>query len=138
MNYYAKLYTDEYYPDNINPDDIKVYISVIEGIYEIDTQQKARVVCTVNITENKIYKWRKHPFNVIGLGEYTIILKKDNYDNEIHRLLHEETYTLLSHLLITEGYTQERVNQITTAIHNISNNKAIKTYQYCLRNWINF
>jgi len=138
MNYYAKLYTDYYYPDNINPDDIKVYISVIEGIYEIDTQQKARVVCTVNITENKIYKWRKHPFNVIGLDEYIITLKKDNYDNEIHRLLHEETYTLLSHLLITEGYTPERIEQITNAVHTISNNKAIKTYQYYLDNSISF
>lgn len=133
MNYYAKLYTDEYYPDNI-----KVYISVIEGIYEIDTQQKARDVCSVNITENKIYKCRKHPFNVIGLGEYTMTLRKDNYDKEIHRLLHEETYTLLSHLLINAGYTQERVDQITTAIHAISNNKAIKTYQNHLDNSIIF
>ena len=87
-------------------------------------------------TDSHISGWALYA--KILLTACPITLKKDNYDKEIHRLLHEETYTLLSHLLITEGYTQEKVNQISTAIHNISNNKAIKTYQYCLRNWINF
>jgi hypothetical protein len=133
MNYYAKLYTDDYYLDNI-----KVYIHVIEGIYQTDTRQKTRVVCSVNITENKICKYVKRPFDVVGLGEYTITLNKHNYDNETHTVLHEETYILLSHLLISAGYTQERVQQITNAIHTVSNNRAIKTNQNCLGNWIDF
>ena len=133
MNYYAKVYRDD---SDLN--NIKTYIQVIEGIYEVNNNQKARRVCSVNITENKICKFRKHLFNVVGITDTTITLKKSNYSDETHSILSEETYMLLSHLLITEGYTQERVNQITTAIHNISNNKAIKTNKNCLGNWINF
>ena len=51
MNYYATLYKDDY-----NPDNIKVHIHVIEGIYELNFVQKARRVGDVNITENKFLK----------------------------------------------------------------------------------
>ena len=133
MNYYAKLYTDEYYPDNI-----KVYISVIEGIYETNGNQKARVVGIINMTENTFCKYAKQSYNVVGITDITITLKKSNYSNETRSILSEETYTLLSHLLITEGYTPERIEQITNAVHTISNNKTIKTNQNCLEGWISF
>jgi hypothetical protein len=133
MNYYAKLYTDDYYPENI-----KLYISVIEGIYETNGNQKARVVGIINITENTFCKYVKQSYNVVGITDITITLKKSNYSNETRPILHEETYILLSHLLITEGYTPERVEQITNAVHTISNNKTIKTNQNCLEGWISF
>jgi hypothetical protein len=123
MNYYAKIYNDDY-----NPDDIKVHISIIEGIYEVNLRQKARVIGDVNITENTFCKYVKYPYDVINIEEYTITLKKNG----------EETYTLLSYLLTIEGYTPERIGEIITAIYNISNNISIKTNKNCLGNWIIF
>jgi hypothetical protein len=121
MNYYANFYNDDY-----NPEDIKIHMHVIEGIYELNFVQKARRVGDVNITENKFLKHVKRSDNVVNIGENTITLK---YMGE---------WTLLSHLLITAGYTPERIEQITTAINNISNNTSIKTNQNCYGEWINF
>jgi len=133
MNYYAKLYND-----NSNPDDIKIHISVIEGIYESNFRQKARVVGDVNITDNSFCKYVKQPYDVIRTDGYTITLNKRILNMETNVVSYDETYTLLSHLLATEGYTQERITQISTAINNILNNRSIKTNQHCLRNWITF
>jgi len=133
MNYYAILYTDNYIPDNI-----KIHISVIEGIYDSNLRQKARVIGNINITDNIFYKHVKHPYNVINIGENTITLKKSYYNDETHSICHEQTYTLLSHLLITEGYTQEKIAQIITAINNISNNRSIKTHIHYLENYVTF
>ena len=118
MNYYAKLYSDDVY----------VHISVIEGIYYSHLKQKARVVGDVNITENKFCKYVKQPYDVINMDENSITLKKSG----------EETYTLLQNLLISEDYTSEHIDRITSAINTISNNRAIRTNQSCLGNWITF
>lgn len=39
MNYYGKIYRDDFYPDNI-----KTYIQIIEGIYEVNNNTKARSI----------------------------------------------------------------------------------------------
>jgi hypothetical protein len=132
MNYYATLYNDE-----LNPDHIKVHVFVVEGIYEANGRQKARVIGNLNITDNRFYKMVKQPYDVINEEEYTITLKEQNYNNEIRKVVYEKTYTLLSHLLTNEGHSQERIEQITSAIHNISNNRSIKTDQNFCGTWIN-
>ena len=106
MNYYAKIYNDNY---NIN--NIKKHISIIEGIYEANLRQKARVIGDMNITDNKFCKYVKQPYDVINSDENTITLKKNG----------EETFIRLSHLLTTEGYTQDQILHIITSIQNISN-----------------
>jgi hypothetical protein len=118
MNYYAKLYNDDYEPNNI-----KVHMSIVEA----HLTQTARVIGDLNITENSFCKYVKQPYDIIEKGEYTITLKK----------LGEATYTLLSHLLTLERYTHERITQISSAIHAISNNTSIKTNQNCCGDWIN-
>lgn len=123
MNYYAIRYNASYDIDTIAP-----HLSIIEGVYESNLRQKARVIGDVNLIENSICKYVKHPYDVVNIDEYTITLKKTG----------EVTYTLLSHLLTTEGYTQEQIIQLTIAIHNISNNTSIKTNQNCLGDWISF
>jgi hypothetical protein len=132
MNYYAELYNDD-----SNPDNIKVHVFVVEGIYEANGMQKARVIGNLNITDNRFYKMLKQPYNVINEGEYTITLKQHNYNDQTRKVVYEKTYTLLSHLLTEEGHSQERIEQITTAIHNISNNRSIKTDQNFCGTWIN-
>ena len=133
MNYYANMYSD-----TSNPEDVEVHIRIVEGIYESQNHQKARVIGDVNITQSRFSKYVKQPYNIINIGEFTITLKKRNYNDETHSVSYEETYTLLSHLLTAEGYTQERITQITTAIHNISNDKTIKSNHDCLGDWIIF
>jgi len=133
MNYYANMYSD-----TSNPEDIQIHISIIEGIYEGQNHQKARVIGDVNISKSSFSKYVKHPYNIINTGEFTITLKKRNYNSETHCVSYEETYTLLSHLLTAEGYAQERIAQITTAIHNISNDKTIKSNHDCIGGWIIF
>ena len=123
MNYYARRYNASYDIDTITP-----HLSIIEGVYEANLMQKAKVIGDVNLIENSICKYVKQPYDVVNMDEYTITLKKTG----------EATYTLLSHLLTTEGYTQERIIQLTTAIHNISNNTSIKTNQNCYGDWISF
>ena len=114
MTYYAKLYNDDYDLNNIT-----IYIIVEEHL-----DQKARVIGVVNIIENSFCKYVTQPYDIIEKGDYTITLKK-----------HGE-YTLLSHLLTLEGYTHERITQISSAIHAISNNTSIKTNQNCCEDWI--
>jgi len=123
MNYYAKLYNDDY-----NPDDIKVHLSVIE-VYETTITTKARIICDVNITDNTMCKYVKQPYNIINDTEPTITLNKKHG---------ERTFTRLSHLLNTEGYAPERIEQISLAIHNITNNSSIKSNHSCLGDWIGF
>ena len=123
MNYYGKIYNDDY-----NPDNIQIHITIVEGIYESQFRQKARKIGDVNISENSFCKYVKHPYDIMNIGEFTITLKKRG----------GETYTLLSHLLTIEGYNQEEITQITTAINSISNNSSIKTNQNCLGDWITF
>lgn len=123
MDYYASLYRDD-----SNPDDIKIHIFVLE-LYEIAMQEKARVLCDVNITDNTVCKYVKQPYNIINNTEHTIILNKKHGEN---------TFTRLSHLLNTEGYTLERIEQISVAIHNISNNTSIKSNNSCLGEWVTF
>jgi hypothetical protein len=123
MNYYAHLYygmDGEYMLDYT-----QAHIKIVEGVYESQLRQKAKEIGIVNFATNSFYKQVKQPYNVIHIGENTITLK---------RMYGSETYTLLSHLLTTEGYTQERIAQITAAVHNISNNTSIKTNQ----NWVRF
>ena len=117
MNYYARLYLDDY-----NPEDIKIHLYVLE-VYEIAMQEKARVLCNVNITDNTLYKYVKQPYAIINNTEPIIILNKKHGEN---------TFTRLSHLLNAEGYTLERIEQISLAIHNITNNATIKSNQNCL------
>ena len=131
MNYYAELYNDEYIPDNV-----KMHFFVIEGIYEANGRQKARVIGNLNITDNIFYKMVKQSYDVINQGEYTIILKEHNYNRETRSVSYEKTYTLLSHLLTEEDYSQERIEQITTAINSISNNRSIKTDKNFCGTWI--
>ena len=123
MIYSATLYTDDY-----NPDDIKVHMSVIE-LYETTTQQKARIICDVNITDNTVCKYVKQCYGIINNTEFTITLNK-KYGEKI--------FTRLSHLLNAEGYTSERIEQISLAIHNITNNSSIKSNRSCLGDWISF
>jgi len=130
MNYYATLYNDD-----SNPNNVKVHVFVVEGIYEVNGLQKARVIGNINITDNRFTKMVKQPYDVINEGEYTITLKEHNYNDQTRTVVYEKTYTLLSHLLTEEGHSQERIGQITTAIHNISNNRSIKTDK---TRWINF
>jgi hypothetical protein len=115
MNYYAKLYNDDYEPNNI-----KVHMSILET----HLTQKARVIGDLNITENSFCKYVKQPYDIIEKGEYTITMKNRG------------EYTLLSHLLTLEGYTHERITQISSAIHAISSNTSIKTNQNCCGDWI--
>ena len=133
MNYYAKLYKDDY-----NLDDIEVHIQIIEGIYESNLRQKARVIGDVNITENSFCKYVKQPYDVINVGEHTITLKKRFYNMETNSTSFEKTYTLLSHLLTTEGHTPERIAKISSAIYTISNDISIKTNQSCIGDWVKF
>ena len=123
MNYYARLYTDDY-----NPEDIKVHMSVIE-VYETTMQQKARIICDVNITDNTVCKYVKQPYSIINNTEPTITLNKKHG---------EKIFTRLSHLLNAEGYAPERIEQISLAIHNITNNSSIKSNNSCLGDWIGF
>jgi hypothetical protein len=123
MNYYARLYLDDY-----NPENIKIHISVLE-VYEIAMQEKARVLCDVNITDNTLCKYVKQPYTIINNTEPIIILNKKHGEN---------TFTRLSHLLNAEGYSLERIEQISLAIHNITNNATIKSNQNCLGEWITF
>lgn len=132
MNYYAELYNDD-----LNPNNVKVHIFIVEGIYEVNGRQKARVIGNLNITDNRFYKMVKQPYDVLNEGEYTIILKEHNYNRETRSVSYEKTYTLLSHLLTEEGYSQERIQQITTAINSISNNRSIKTDKNFCGTWIN-
>lgn len=118
MNYYAKLYNDDYDLNNIT-----IYVIVVEEHLD----QKARVIGVVNIIENSFCKYVKQPYDIIEKAEYTITLKTRG----------EATYTLLSHLLTLEGYTHERITQISSAIHAISNNTSIKTNPNCCGDWIN-
>ena len=131
MNYYAELYNDEYIPDNV-----KMHFFVVEGIYEANGQQKARVIGNLNITDNIFYKMVKQPYDVLNEGEYTITLKQQNYNDQTRSVSYEKTYTLLSHLLTEEGYSQERIEQITIAINSISNNRSIKTDKNFCGTWI--
>jgi hypothetical protein len=133
MNYYAKIYYDDYDSNNI-----KTHLHIIEGVYEVNSYQKARVIGDINITENRFIKYRKHPFNVINIGENTITLKKSHYNDTTHTLTEEDTYILLQTLLTTEGHTQENIQKITMAINTISNNMSIKTNNNCLGEWISF
>ena len=130
MNYYVTLYNDD-----TNPDNIKVHVFVVEGIYEVNGLQKARDIGNINITDNRFTKMVKQPYDVINEGEYTITLKQHNYNDQTRKVVYEKTYTLLSHLLAEEGYSQERIDHITSAIHNISNNRSIKADK---TRWINF
>jgi hypothetical protein len=118
MNYYGNIYYDD-----SNPDTINVHISIIEGVYEINLTQKARVIGSVNITTNSFCKLVKQPYNAVYIGHNTI---------KIGTGLRQITYTLLSDLLTTEGKSPEQIEEITTAINNISNNKQIKPAY----NWI--
>lgn len=122
MNYYARLYN--VLNDDYTPDYTKRHVFIVEGMYEVNLRQKARVIGDINITDNSFFKRVKQPYDVISIGEYTITLKKSG------------EYTLLSHVLTSEGCTSERIAQITTAIHAISNNTSIKTNQNCYGDWI--
>ena len=133
MNYYAKIYYDDYDSNNI-----KTHLHIVEGVYEVNAHQKARVIGDVNITENTFIKYRKHSYNVIDMGENTITLKRLHYNDTIHNVSEEDTYILLQNLLTTEGHTQENIQQIITHINNISNNISIKTNNNCLGEWIAF
>jgi len=132
MNYYGKIYRDDFYPDNI-----KTYIQIIEGIYEVNNHTKARSIGCINITENKFIKYVKRPYDVINIEENTITIKKNHYNAETLVEYYEDTYILLSDILIGEGYTHEIISQIIATINNISNNKSIKTNNNCIGNWIN-
>jgi hypothetical protein len=132
MNYYGKIYRDNFYPN-----DIKTYIQIIEGIYEANNRQKIRVIGSINITENKFMKFVKIPYDVINIGENTITIKKTHYNPDTLVVYYQDTYTLLSDILIAEGYTHEIITQIINAVNSISNNKLIKTNHNCIGNWIN-
>ena len=136
MNYYAKLVYG--LNDDYTPDYTQVHISIVEGIYEVDYRQQAKVIGCVNITENSFCKFITQPYDIIHTGEYTITLKKRNFIMDTQLVSYEDTYTLLSYLLIAEGYTQEKITQITTAINNITNNPAIQTSQNVYTSWISF
>ena len=56
MNYYAIRYNASYDIDTIAP-----HLSIIEGVYESNLRQKARVIGDVNLIENSICKYVKHP-----------------------------------------------------------------------------
>jgi len=122
MNYYAKQDNNQ--------------ISIIEGIYEINLLRKARVIGAINNTDITFCKFVKQPYDVLHMGEHTITLKKHGYNMDTHRVTFEETYTLLTHILTINGYTQERISQIIMAIQRISNDSTIKSNQGCVGSWI--
>jgi hypothetical protein len=126
MNYYGKLYHDGN----------DIHITIIEGIYESHLRQKARVLGDINISNSTFCKYVKQPYDVIHIGDTTVTLKKYNFNIETNSILYEEIYTLLSQLLTSNGYTQVRIDQITSAIDTISNNRSIKTNQGCVGDWI--
>ena len=119
MNQYGKLYKD----------DMNIHIEIVEGIYESNNIQKARVLGDVNIKENLFSKFLKQPYNVINLDETTITLKKHHYDIETNIISYEYTYTILDYLLLTQGYDPLRIEQIKNAVKNMSNDKNIRINQ---------
>lgn len=130
MNLYAQIY---------HVDEI-MYLIVVEGVYESRLIPKSRELVVVNLTDNKIKKLVKQPYDVLNIGDNTISLKKRRYDMNTHTITYEETYTTLSYLLSVQGYTQERIMQISNAINNISSNTNIKPNKcYFGENiWIDF
>jgi len=105
-----------------------VYLSVVEGVYESRMVPKARELVNVNLTENKIMKLVKQPYDVINVGDNTVTLKKRRYDMNTHVITYAEIYTILSQLLEEHGYTQERIEQIQIAINNIASNTTIRPH----------
>ena len=91
MNYYADTYTN----DEMN----SICIRIIEGIYTVKDRPKARDIGCVftsdDNTVNRFIKHRKQPYDVLRVGENTITVKEDNYNDEIKKRVPECTYTLL-------------------------------------------
>jgi hypothetical protein len=121
MNYYGILYVDDRYTENV-----KKYISIVEGIYQKGEKNMVRDVGCLHMTDNKFCKIMKSPYTVIDIQEPIITLKKINYHIDTGKITYDKKYTLLSHLLAAEGYGQERISHLLKAIHTISNNTSIK------------
>jgi hypothetical protein len=116
MNIYGKI--DEW--DNV------VYIHIIEGIYYTNLTPKARDLGVINMTMNTFQKGVKQPYTVIDLCSNRITLKRRRFDMVSNTVFMDDTYTLLSELLLTRGYLQENIDKIHTDINAISHNRNIE------------
>jgi hypothetical protein len=106
MNFYAERYIG--YNEDYTQSSDKLF-SIIEGVYESNLVQKARVVGHLNLTNNTFYKFVKQPYTVTDMNEHAITLKRHGYNSETDTLFKTKTYFLLEELLRDEGVLQLRI-----------------------------
>jgi hypothetical protein len=121
MNYYGQQYTDS----GID------YITVVEGVYYKGAVAKARVIGMLNLTERKMIKYVKQPYNVLDLSEGVITLKKYRVDLATHIVYYDDKFTLLQEILGSLGQAAESITHIIESIDRISADKRIKPHTYC-------
>lgn len=103
-----------------------VYIHIMEGIYYTNLTPKARDLGVINMTTNTFQKGVKQPYTVIDVCSNKITLKRRRFDMTSNIVCMDDTYTLLSEILLTRGYLQEDIDKIHTDINEVSHNRNIE------------
>ncbi len=105
-----------------------IFVSVIKGVDLTRRVPTAYVSCHINLTENKIIKCVKQPYEVLpNINDTSITVKQRNFSMETYTVTYAKTYTLLPILLQARGYSQEYINNILLKIQDVDTNRNIKS-----------
>lgn len=126
MNYCGQHYTDG------DTD----YISIIEGVYYSGSVAKARVIGALNLTENKMIKYAKQPYDVLDLSDGIITLRKYRVDLITHDVYYDDKYRLLHTILVNLDQNIESIPQIIESINRISSDKRITSNKNCMGEYV--